>query len=105
MKSWYWRTNAWKPDSFLLAVSRLAPCVCSRLAASAWLSPTATSTPSLWATSLASIPAIERIRPQVRFQHNPSRRPWCQTAMIFKLKWPVANISPSTDTACITRAG
>jgi len=58
MKSRYWRTNAWKPDSVLLAVRRLAPCVCNRDAASAWLSPTATSTPNFWATSLASIPAI-----------------------------------------------
>ena len=59
MKSRYWRTNAWKPDSVLLAGSRLGPLLCNRDAASAVLSPTATSTPSRCATSLASTPATD----------------------------------------------
>ena len=59
MKSRYCRRNAWRPDSFLPAASLLGPLLCNRLAASAALSPWATSTPSASATSVASTPATD----------------------------------------------
>ena len=54
MKSRYWRTNAWKPDSFFAPVRRFGPCDPSRLAASSTLSPRSGSTPSSRATADAS---------------------------------------------------
>ena len=56
MKSRYWRTNAWKPDSCFAPVSRLGPCDCSRLRASSTVSPCSGSTPSSRATADASDP-------------------------------------------------
>ena len=56
MKSWYWRRNAWNPDSFLAPASRFGPCDCSRLAASAALRPRSGTTPSSAATADASDP-------------------------------------------------
>ena len=50
MKSWYWRTNALKPDSFLAPASLLGPWVRRRSAASEAVRPRAGSTPSCVAT-------------------------------------------------------
>ena len=54
MKSRYWRTNAWKPDSFFAPASRFGPWDRSRLAASSTVSPCSGSTPSSRATADAS---------------------------------------------------
>jgi hypothetical protein len=56
MKSRYWRTNAWKPDSFLAPASRFGPCDPSRRRASSTVSPCSGSTPSSRATTDASDP-------------------------------------------------
>ena len=54
MKSWYWRRNAWKPDSFFAAASRFGPVVPSRERASSALRPRPGSTASSRATEVAS---------------------------------------------------
>ena len=51
MKSWYWRRNAWKPDSFLAPASLLGPCVRSRSAASLAVRPRSGSTSSCFVTA------------------------------------------------------
>jgi hypothetical protein len=51
MKSRYWRTNAWKPDSFLAPASRFGPCDPSRRRVSSTLRPRSGSTPSSPATT------------------------------------------------------
>ena len=56
MKSWYWRTNAWNPDSFFAAVNRFGPWVLSRCAASPAPRPRSGSTSSSLTTIEASMP-------------------------------------------------
>src|SRR5215217_7620257 len=56
MTSRYWRTNAWKPDSFLAPVSRFGPWDWSRRRASSTRRPRPGSTPSSLATAAASDP-------------------------------------------------
>ena len=76
MKSWYCRTNAWKPDSFLPPASLLGPLLCNRLAASAALSPTATSTPSSLRDLARLDPGYRLRRAHVSLRHSGPRVSW-----------------------------
>ena len=86
MKSWYWRRNAWKPDSFLAPASLLGPWVRSRSAASPALRPRSGSTSSCWVTARASIP----------YQEGRGRVVWASSVVAASLNQAPLDPVPTT---------